>query len=107
MSLRTVYLSLCMVGIVLPGWQVIPWLVSHGLDLPLFVQELFINRISSFFANDVIVSATVLMVLVFSEGRSLRIHGLWAPIIGTLLIGVSCGLPLYLYLREGRKASAA
>jgi uncharacterized protein DUF2834 len=29
---------------------------------------------------------------------------LWLPIAATCLIGVSCGLPLFLYLRERRLA---
>jgi hypothetical protein len=32
---------------------------------------------------------------------------LWLPIEATCLIGVSCGLPLFLYLRERQLASDA
>jgi Terpene cyclase DEP1 len=97
--LSTKYLILCFAGVALPYSQFIPWAWSNGLDLPLFVSELFVNRISSFFAFDVIVSAMVLFVFIHAEDSRLGLKKLWAPVIGTLLVGVSFGLPLFLYMR--------
>jgi hypothetical protein len=34
------------------------------------------------------------------EGAAREMRHLWLPIAATCLIGVSCGLPLFLYLRE-------
>lgn len=99
-SRRTTYLSLCILGFVLPYTQFIPWLIANGLDVRLFLHELFANRISRFFALDVIVSALVLFVWVSGEKPHSNRRHLWAPIVGTLLVGVSFGLPLWLYLRE-------
>jgi hypothetical protein len=39
-------------------------------------------------------------VFVWLEGHRVAARHLWAPIFGTLVIGVSFGLPLFLYLRE-------
>jgi hypothetical protein len=100
MKLKTIYLILCVVGVVLPYWQFVPWVAAHGLDLRLFVQQLFSNRIGGFFGMDVIVSAVALMVFVRSESRRLRIPGRWLPLAAVLAVGVSLGLPLFLYLRE-------
>lgn len=100
MRLRHLYLGLCVIGAVLPYSQLIPWLATHGLDFPLFFQELFSTRVSVFFALDVIVSALVLVVFILSEGRRLDLSLLWLPILATLLVGVSLGLPLFLYLRQ-------
>jgi len=97
---RHVYLVLCLLGLLLPYSQFIPWLTAHGFDLPLFFQQLFANRISGFFAFDVIVSALVLVVFVTITGRREGVPHLWAPVIGTFAVGVSFGLPLFLYLRE-------
>lgn len=72
----------------------------HGLDGPLFVRELFATHIGGFFGMDVIVSAIVLVLFVFVEGRRLGMKKLWAPILGTFLVGVSFGLPLFLYMRH-------
>jgi hypothetical protein len=100
MRLRHLYLVLCVVGAVLPYSQLIPWIATHGLDFPLFFQELLSTGISGFFAWDVIVSAVVLVAFVLSEGRRLELSHLWLPILATLLVGVSLGLPLFLYLRQ-------
>jgi len=44
----------------------------------------------------------VLWTLVFSEGRRLGMKNLWAPVAANLAVGVSLGLPLFLYMREAR-----
>jgi hypothetical protein len=84
----------------LPYWQFVPWLASHGLDLPHFFSELFSTRIGAFFGLDVIMSALVLLLFVAVEGRRLAIRTWWIPIAATLAVGVSLGLPLFLYFRQ-------
>jgi hypothetical protein len=99
---RTLYLALCVAGVALPYSQLIPFLREHGLDLRLFFEQLFSNRIGGFFGWDVIVSSVVLWVFVFVEGRRAGVTHLWAPLAANLAVGVSLGLPLFLYLRERR-----
>ena len=100
MKPRYFYLILSVLGIVLPYSQFVPWLLEHGLNVGLFFRELFANRISAFFAMDVIVSAIVLICFIQSEGKRLRMQLLWLPTVGTLIIGVSFGFPLFLFLRQ-------
>jgi hypothetical protein len=100
MRLRHVYLGLCLIGIALPYWAVVPWLMEHGLNLPLFCQELFSTRVGAFFGLDVFVSAIALFVFVFAEGRRVALPHLWLPVLATLLVGVSLGFPLFLFLRQ-------
>jgi Protein of unknown function DUF2834 len=87
-------------GLALPYSQFVPWLLEHGLNLALFFRELFANRISAFFALDVVVSAVVLIWFIQSEGKRSSMRLLWLPTIGTLIVGVSLGLPLFLFLRH-------
>jgi hypothetical protein len=103
---RTLYLVLCVAGVVLPYSQLIPFLREHGPDLRLFFDQLFSNRIGAFFGWDVIVSSVVLWVFVFVEGRRAGVKHLWAPLAANLAVGVSLGLPLFLYLRERRLEEA-
>jgi hypothetical protein len=100
MKTRHFYLVCCVLGLLLPYSQFVPWLLEHGLNVTLFCRELFTNRISSFFAMDVIVSAIVLLWFIQSEGKRLPVRRLWLPTIGTLIVGVSFGLPLFLFLRQ-------
>ena len=94
------YLALAAVGTMLPLSAFLPWFGEHGLDLRTFVLELFSTRIGAFFGWDVIISAIVLFVLVAVEGRRAGVRHRWLPVAATLGIGVSCGLPLFLAMRE-------
>ena len=107
MRLRHVYLLFCLLGALLPYCQLIPWVMEHGLNLSLLFQELFSTRIGAFFGLDVVVSAFVLFVFLFVEGRRLALSLLWLPIVATLLVGVSLGFPLFLYLRQRRLDATA
>ena len=102
MKPKTIYLVLCFVGALVPYWQFVPWAVQHGMNLPLFVRELFANRISAFFGMDVLVSAVVLIVFMRVETARLNIRRRWLPVLAVLTVGVSLGLPMFLYLRELR-----
>jgi hypothetical protein len=94
------YLVLAIAGAVIPFAQFVPWLEEHGLDLKLLVVELFSTRIGAFFGLDVLVSAVCLLAFIGFEGRRAQVRNLWLPTAATCLVGVSCGLPLFLYLRE-------
>lgn len=100
MRLRHLYLGFCVIGTALPYLELVPWLLQHGLNLSLFFQELFSVRIGAFFGMDVIVSAVVLFVFISAESARVGVRQVWAPVLGTLLVGVSLGLPLFLYLRQ-------
>jgi hypothetical protein len=100
MRLRHSYLCLCVLGTVLPYWWFVPWLAAHGFDVPLLVSELFATRIGAFFGMDVLVCAVVLFVFLATEGRRLAIRARWLVVVATLAVGVSLGLPLFLYLRQ-------
>jgi hypothetical protein len=103
--MQWLYLVAAILGTVLPLSYFVPFLATHGLDLPLFFRQLFQNDISSFFGMDVIVSTVVLWLFVFYEGRRRGMKHLWVYVLCTLTVGVSLGLPLFLFFRE-RKLNA-
>jgi hypothetical protein len=73
MKLRYLYLAFCLLGLLLPYSQLIPWIMEHhALNMSIFIRDLFANRISAFFAVDVIVSAIVLISFVRIEGTRLE-----------------------------------
>ena len=106
MRLKTAYLILCALGVLLPYWQFAPWLIEHGLDLPLFFGQLFENRVGAFFGMDVFVSAAALLVFAVSERKRMGVRAVWPVALAVLAVGVSLGLPLLLYLRERRRERA-
>lgn len=105
MNSRRLYLLLCVVGAILPYVPFISFLRDHGLDFPLIFRELFANRISTAFAFDILMSSIVFWVFVLFEGRRAGIKHLWAPLAANVIVGLSLGLPLFLYMRSGRTGS--
>src|SRR6516225_6805670 len=100
--MRWLYLFLAVLGTVVPYSQFVPWLAEHGLNVRLLFTTLLLGHVSAFFGLDAVISALVLFVFIFHEGTRCKIRPLWLPVAATCLIGVSCGLPLFLYLRESQ-----
>ena len=100
--MQWVFLVAAILGAVLPLSFLLPFVAAHGLDVPLIFRQLFQNNVSAFFGTDVIVSALALLAFVYSEGRRKGMKNLWAYALCTLLVGVSLGLPLFLFFRERR-----
>ncbi|HEY7481669.1 MAG TPA: DUF2834 domain-containing protein [Gemmatimonadales bacterium] len=107
MSPRHLYLGLCVLGTVLPYLQLAPFLHQYGWNVHQFVSQLFGTPVSGFFGVDVIVSSIALWAFVVIDGRREGLRHLWAPIVANLVVGVSLGLPLFLYMREGRREAVA
>ena len=105
MKPKILYLLLCVAGTILPLSFFFQFLREHGLNLRLLVEQLFANSISSFFGVDVIVATICLWVFVYFEGRRARVKNLWAPIVASLVVGISLGLPLFLYLRQSARTA--
>lgn len=98
--MQWLYLFAAFVGAALPLSYLSRFLAAHGLDIRLLVGQLFQTDISAFFGVDVIISGLVLLVFIGREGRRLRMRNLWRYALCTLLVGVSLGLPLFLFFRE-------
>jgi len=98
MQPKKVYLVLSVVGFLVPYSQFVPWLLTNGLNISGFFHDMLANRIAGFFAADVIISAVVLITFIGREGK--RASTRLIPTIATFGVGVSLGLPLFLYLRE-------
>lgn len=94
------FLIAAVVGCVLPLRYFVRFLLTEGLNVPLFVHQLFQSDVSAFFAMDVFLSALTLLLFVFIEGRRRRMRALWVYVLCTMLVGVSFALPLFLYFRE-------
>ncbi|MBB1436529.1 DUF2834 domain-containing protein [Pseudoalteromonas sp. SG43-6] len=94
------YLVLTLLGILLPYGAFVPWLVTNGLDLGLLFNDAVTNSISVFAWLDVVVSAVVLVGFIIVDGHRNKVTYRYFAVLGTLFVGVSFGLPLYLYLKE-------
>lgn len=94
------YLVLTLLGILLPYGAFVPWLATNGLDIGLLLSEAVANPISIFAWLDVLVAAVALLGFIVVDGQRHQVKYRYFAVLGTLSIGVSFGLPLYLYLKE-------
>jgi len=98
--MKTVYALLCVPGLLLPYAAFLPWMLEHGADLPLLLEQAMATPIALFAWLDVLVAGVVLLTFIVVEGRRRQMRRLWLPVLATLSVGVSLGLPLFLLLRE-------
>lgn len=97
------YLTLALLGTFLSYGAFVPWLINHGLNIPFMLSQATVNPISVFAWLDVVIAAITLLAFILVDGKNNHVkHRVWA-VIGTLAVGVSCGLPLYLYFKEVSK----
>ena len=98
--MQWLFLIAAILGTALPLAFLFPFLAAHGLDVPLLFRQLFQTNVSAFFGTDVIVSALAHLLFIYAEGRRRGMRNLWVYVLCTLLVGVSLGLPLFLFIRE-------
>lgn len=97
---KTVYIILCVLGAAIPLTAFVPFALENGLDLGLFVQEMFGTQVATFLSADLILSSLALWVFIYFELRKRPIRYWWLAIIANVGVGLSLGLPLFLLLRE-------
>jgi hypothetical protein len=94
--LKSLFLALVAVGVVVPYLAFVPWIMEHELDIPLLIEQAGINRIAAFAWLDVLVSAAALLIAAYSR-RFITLKQASVVTILTLVAGVSAGLPMLFY----------
>ncbi|MFD1913295.1 DUF2834 domain-containing protein [Halodurantibacterium flavum] len=97
--LRMVYLALAIWGAVHPTVHLHRWFGETGFDLPRLFAAWTVNAATTALAWDLTIAAIALSVFVLAETFVRKNWSALAAIPATFLIGLSCGLPLYLFLR--------
>ena len=97
--MRHVFLALAILGAVLPMYYFVSWFQEFGWDLGAMVEAWNVNDATTGLVYDLTVSAVALTAWALWETAR---NGRWLNLVAipaTFCIGVSCGLPLYLWLR--------
>lgn len=98
--IRWAYLLLAVWGAVHPMAYFIQWFQAEGFSLTKMVDAWHVNAATSGLVWDLTIAAIALTVFILSETLVRRNWIALIAIPATFCIGVSCGLPLYLYLRS-------
>ncbi len=101
-GMKQVYLTLAVIGWVVPYYFLAQFVAAQGFNLSLLVQQLLANSISTFFAVDLLITAIVFWVWSYREARKLGIKRWWLVVAATLTIGPSFALPAFLFVRSKR-----
>lgn len=97
--MRWLFLALAIWGAIHPMYYFLSWFNANGYDLGAMVDAWHANDASSGLVWDLTIAAVALTVWVIAESTSRRNWPGLIAIPATFCIGVSCGLPLYLFLR--------
>ena len=100
MTKKNIYLVLAIMGLIAPYYFFLQLPAGNGFDLPALMQPLFANNFTRGVAMDLTVSVIVFWIFVFIEANRLQMKNPWLYLLGTLLVGMSFALPLFLYFRE-------
>ncbi len=98
--LRLTYLALAIWGAIHPMYYFISWFLENGWSLLAMVDAWHANLATSGLVWDLTIAAVALTVFVLAETWVRRNWIALLAIPATYCIGVSCGLPLYLFLRS-------
>ncbi|MEQ9694224.1 DUF2834 domain-containing protein [Shimia sp. SDUM112013] len=98
--LRMIYLGLAIWGAIHPMSYFLPWIFENGLDLGGLVAEWKVSGPVTGLYWDLVIAAIALTVWIVAEVAVRRNWSALIAIPATFCIGVSCGLPLYLFLRS-------
>ncbi|MEM9011622.1 MAG: DUF2834 domain-containing protein [Pseudomonadota bacterium] len=103
--LRLVYLALAVIGAVWPMSYFIAWLRANDWSLSRMVLEAWhVNDATTALVYDLTVAAVALTIFVIVESVTKRDYLGLVAVPATYMIGVSFGLPLYLFLRSRPRA---
>ncbi|SER68216.1 Protein of unknown function [Tranquillimonas rosea] len=93
------YLALAVWGAVHPMAWFVTWLSANGWDFGGMIDAWYVNAATTGLTWDLTIAAIALTVWIVAETWMRRNWSALVAIPATFLIGVSCGLPLYLFLR--------
>ncbi|MBC6437071.1 MAG: DUF2834 domain-containing protein [Rhodobacteraceae bacterium] len=97
---RLTYLTLAVIGTVWPMYYFVSWFVKNGWSLMAMVDAWHANTATSGLVWDLTIAAITLTIWILTESIPRRDWRSLLSVPAIYCIGVSCGLPLYLFLRS-------
>lgn len=98
--MRPIFLLLAAWGAVHPMYYFVQWFQENGWDIMAMVEAWHANTATTGLVWDLTIAAVALTLWILSEVPRSRNYLSLLAIPATFCIGVSCGLPLYLYFRS-------
>jgi hypothetical protein len=102
-SAKSLYLLLVIIGSVAPWSLLLKFILQNSFSVSLLIEKALVNYSSSVFVIDLLISILTFFCFAFFELKRLGLSSsrLLIYVAATFGVGLSCSLPLFLYLREG------
>lgn len=98
-KLRMTYLALALWGAIHPMYYFVSYMQGAGTGLGGLIDAWYVNASTTGLTWDLTIAAIALTLWILAEIYVRRNYVALIAIPATFCIGVSCGLPLYLFLR--------
>ena len=98
--MKNLYLLLAIIGAIIPYVFYYQFIQAEGINLPLFISQLFENKASSGFTADVLLATVCFWVFIFKRSIKPKAPKPLLFFILSCTVGLSCALPAYLYANE-------
>ena len=102
-ELRRLYLLLAILGGVVPTAFVVYFVADRGFHPILFVEQFFASPIATATFLDVTIASVVFWIWLAREAPAAGVPRWWLFVVANLLVGLCFALPLFLFVREGRR----
>ncbi|MFD1343521.1 DUF2834 domain-containing protein [Litorisediminicola beolgyonensis] len=99
-GLRPLWLALALWGAVHPMWYFLSYMAGNGWSLGALIDAWYVNASTTGLVWDLTIAAITLTLWILAEVAVRRNWEALLAIPAIYCIGVSCGLPLYLYFRS-------
>ncbi|MEH6912407.1 MAG: DUF2834 domain-containing protein [Oceanicoccus sp.] len=104
--MKKLYLTLAIIGAIIPYLFFFNFIQINGVDIPLFVTSLFANGAAGGFSADLLLTSFTFWLFMFIQQKIKSYPKPWLFIVLNLTIGLSCAFPAYLYAIEAAKVES-
>ena len=98
-GLRMIFLTLAIWGAIHPMYYFVSYMRAEGTGLSGLIDAWYVNASTTGLTWDLTIAAIALTIWIIAETWVRKNWSALIAIPATFCIGVSCGLPLYLFLR--------
>jgi hypothetical protein len=104
---KNAYLGLAILGAVVPYYFFAQFFGSADTGLGAFTTQLFATPPAAGFTTDLLITSLAFWIWSYVEAKRRGMRFWWAYVATNLAVGLSFAFPLFLYVRERRKAAGA
>jgi hypothetical protein len=100
--MKKVYFILCILGVILPYYHLIHFLIESNGSMAGFFPQLFATHPMAMISMDIAVAASAFSVFLIHKWRTTKLN-ITKYFVCLFMVGFSLALPLYLYDNFGKE----